>query len=160
MGKPSSKSEESKSDRKFQKKVEFYNKIRNTVASLTVQKTIEKKKKLRSRQKKLKAYDLSSLTESLPPLNNKNPRVVSRAEFKANCKSRQKLVLKENKQLSEVLKDTAFQSDPLACIYQHLQRTQPVLDEKVKPKKKNKNGGKRKKNKKSKASEGPESMVM
>ena len=65
--------------------------------------------------------------------------------------------LKEGKQLSAVLKHPAFQADPLAAIHQHLQSTQPVLDEKPK-KKTTKNGGKKKKNKKSKASSGPQSM--
>ena len=67
--------------------------------------------------------------------------------------------LKEGKQLSTVLNYPAFQLDPLAAIHQHLQSTQPVLDEKPK-KKKNKNGGRKKKAKKSKASDGPQSMVM
>ena len=49
------------------------------------------KKKLRSRQKKLKAYDLSTLTEFLPEL--KSPQQSKPvAEFKLNSKSRQKLV--------------------------------------------------------------------
>jgi hypothetical protein len=67
--------------------------------------------------------------------------------------------LKEGKQLSTVLNHPAFQLDPLASIYQHLQSTQPVIDEKPK-KKKNKNGGRKKKAKKSKASDGPQSMVL
>lgn len=66
--------------------------------------------------------------------------------------------LKEAKQLSTVLKHPVFQSDPLAAIHQHLESTQPIIDEK--PKKKNKNGGKKKKDKKAKASTGPESMDM
>lgn len=66
--------------------------------------------------------------------------------------------LKEANQLNAVLKHPVFQSDPLAAIHQHLQSTQPVMEEK--PKKKNKSGGKKKKNKKSKASAVPESMDM
>ena len=66
--------------------------------------------------------------------------------------------LKEGKQLSTVLNHPAFQLDPLAAIHQHLQSTQPVIE---KPKKKkNKYGGRKKKAKKSKASDGPQSMVM
>ncbi|XP_075653242.1 uncharacterized protein LOC142623682 isoform X2 [Castanea sativa] len=65
--------------------------VRDSVAALSAQKAIEKKKKLRSRQKKLKAYDLSSLSEFLPEL--KIPRQPSpAAEFKLNCKSKQKLM--------------------------------------------------------------------
>ncbi|XP_062078386.1 uncharacterized protein LOC133782931 [Humulus lupulus] len=157
MGKPSSRSDSSsKADRKFEKKLEFYSKVKDTVAALTAQKTIAKKKKLRSRQKKLKPYDLSSLTEFLPEL--KNSQQPTPAEFKLNCKSRQKLILKEAKQMSTVLNHPAFQLDPLAALAQHLESTQPVIEEKPKIKKKNKNGGRKKKDKKSKSSTGPESM--
>ncbi|XVF01317.1 hypothetical protein REPUB_Repub04eG0077500 [Reevesia pubescens] len=157
MGKPISRPDSSsKSDRKFEKKLQFYAKVKDSVASLTAKKNITKKKKLRSRQKKLKAYDLSALSEFLPELKvSKQPTPA--ADFKLNCKSRQQLILKEGKQLSAVLKHPAFQADPLAAIHQHLQSTQPVLDEKPK-KKMNKNGGKKKKSKKSKASSGLHSM--
>ncbi|XP_040945128.1 putative ribosome biogenesis protein slx9-like isoform X4 [Gossypium hirsutum] len=148
MGKPSSRPDSSsKADKKFDKKVQFYAKVRDTVASLTAKKDITKKK-FRSRQKKLKAYDLSALSEFLPEL--KAPRA---NDFKLNCKSR----LKEGKQLSAVLEHPAFQADPLAAIHQHLQNTQPVLDEKPK-KKKNQNGGRKKKSKKSKALSRQQSM--
>ncbi|XP_062092171.1 uncharacterized protein LOC133798018 isoform X2 [Humulus lupulus] len=116
------------------------------------------KKKLRSRQKKLKPYDLSSLTEFLPEL--KNCQQPTPAEFKLNCKSRKKLILKEAKQMSTVLNHPAFQLDPLAALAQHLESTQPVIEEKPKKKKKNKNGGRKKKDKKSKSSTGPESVDM
>ncbi|TYJ44191.1 hypothetical protein E1A91_A03G205700v1 [Gossypium mustelinum] len=152
MGKPSSRPDSSsKADKKFDKKVQFYAKVRDTVASLTAKKDITKKKKLRSRQKKLKAYDLSALSEFLPEL--KAPRA---NDFKLNCKSRQQLILKEGNQLSAVLEHPAFQADPLAAIHQHLQNTQPALDEK--PKKKNQNGGRKKKSKKSKALSSQQSM--
>ncbi|GMY38525.1 putative ribosome biogenesis protein slx9-like [Fagus crenata] len=159
MGKSRSLPESvSKADLKFEKKRQFYTKVKDTVAVLSAQKAIGKKKKLRSRQKKLKAYDLSSLSEFLPEV--KTPQQpTSEADFNLNCKSRQKLILKEGKQLSTVLNHPAFQLDPLASIYQHLQSTQPVIDEKPK-KKKNKNGGRKKKSKKSKASDGPQSMVL
>ncbi|TYI37578.1 putative ribosome biogenesis protein slx9-like isoform X2 [Gossypium hirsutum] len=152
MGKPSSQPDSSsKADKKFDKKVQFYAKVRDTVASLTAKKDITKKK-LRSRQKKLKAYDLSALSEFLPEL--KAPRA---NDFKLNCKSRQQLILKEGNQLSAVLEHPAFQADPLAAIHQHLQNTQPALDEKPK-KKKNQNGGRKKKSKKSKALSSQQSM--
>ena len=48
------------------------------------------KKKLRSRQKKLKVYNLSSLSEFLPEM--KVRQQLTTAEFKLNCKSRQKLM--------------------------------------------------------------------
>uniref|UniRef100_A0A6N2KF30 Uncharacterized protein n=1 Tax=Salix viminalis TaxID=40686 RepID=A0A6N2KF30_SALVM len=71
--------------------------------------------KLRSRQKKLKAHELSSLTEFLPEL--KPPRQSKPAsEFKLNSKSRQKLM----------------RADPLGSIHQHSQSTQPVAEEKPK----------------------------
>ncbi|GMJ12838.1 hypothetical protein HRI_004953000 [Hibiscus trionum] len=141
----------SKSDKKFDKKLQFYAKVRDTVASLTTKKDI-RKKKLQSRQKKLKAYDLSALSEFLPELKASNQPTPAN-DFKLSCKSR----LKEGKQLNAVLEHPAFQADPLAAIHQHLQNTQPVADEKPK-KKANKNGGKKKKNKKSKASSGSQSM--
>lgn len=65
--------------------------------------------------------------------------------------------LKEGHQLKTVLNHPAFQSDPLGSIYQHLQNTQPVSDEKSKVKD-NKSGQKKAKRKKSKASRGPQSM--
>lgn len=153
MGKTSSRKEESKhADRKFEKKLEFYTKVRETVA-LGAQKTIKKKKKLRSRQKKLKAYNLSSLAECLPDLEtSKQP---TPEDFKVTSKSRQKLVMKESNQLKKVLNDPVFQADPLAALHQHLQSTQPVSEEK--PARKS-GTGKRKKKKKSKAQTGPKSM--
>jgi len=128
------------------------------------------KKKLWSWQKKLKAYDLSSLSEFLPELKTLwQPSPA--AQFKLNCKSMQKLMgvlefllqaldflcialfvscntgfivisLKEWKQLSTVLNHPAFQLDSLAAILQHLHSTQPVTDEKPK---KTKMEGRRKK---------------
>ncbi|XP_041013827.1 uncharacterized protein LOC121257032 [Juglans microcarpa x Juglans regia] len=145
----------SKADLKFEKKRQFYGKVRETVASLSAQKSIGKKKKLRSRQKKLKAYDLSSLSEFLPELKSQRQPT----ELKLNCKSRQKLILKEGKHLSMVLSHPAFQSDPLAAIHQHLQSTQPIVDEKPE-KRSNKNGGKKRKGKKIKSIDGPQSMVV
>ncbi|KAE9447146.1 hypothetical protein C3L33_20943, partial [Rhododendron williamsianum] len=173
MGKTSTSSEPSThADRKFEKKLEFYaisveklplpnsvyglcsfSEVRDTVASLGVQKAISKNKKVRSRKKKLKAYDLSTLSEFLPDL--KAPR--QPPEFKLNSKSRQNLVLKEGNQLKTVLNHPDFQSDPFAAIHQHLQSTQPVTDEK--PARKKTKGGKTKsKKKKPRTSSGPQSM--
>lgn len=151
---------------------------------------IIQKKKLRSRQKKLKAYDLSTLTEFLPELDSQKQQSTPAAEFKLNCKTRQKLMyafqvheflsfddsfaflqinclyltkwlvlirLKEGKQLNTVLNHPVFQSDPLEAIHQHLQSTQPVMDEKPK-KKVTKNGGKKVKGKKAKVSNQCQSM--
>ncbi|PSS29311.1 Ribosome biogenesis protein slx9-like [Actinidia chinensis var. chinensis] len=133
-----------RADLKFEKKLEFYAKVRDTVASLSAQKAISKKTKVRSRKKKLKAYDLSTLSEFLPDL--KAPRQQTPTEFKLNSKSRQNLVLKEANQLKTVLSHPAFQLDPLAAIHQHLQSTQPVEDEK--PERKNIKRGKNKAKKK------------
>ncbi|KAJ9537901.1 hypothetical protein OSB04_030634 [Centaurea solstitialis] len=155
MGKTSSKKDETKhADRKFEKKLEFYSKVRETVA-LGAQKGIKKKKKLRSRQKKLKAYNLSSLAEVLPDIGpSKQP---TPADFKVTTKSRQKLVMKESNQLKTVINDPVFKADPLAALHQHLQSTQPVSDEK--PARKNKTGKKKKKkNKGSKTPTATQSM--
>ncbi|OMO63287.1 hypothetical protein COLO4_32605 [Corchorus olitorius] len=163
MGKPRSRpNSSSKSDKRRDEKerrvLQFYGKVGDTVASLTAKKDITKKKKLRSRQRKLKAYDLAALTEFLPELQApKQPTPA--ADFKLNCKSRKKLILREGKQLSAVQNHPAFQADPLAAIHQHLQNTQPVSEEKPK-KKTSKNGGKKKKSKKLKGSSGPQSMDM
>ncbi|KAG8368362.1 hypothetical protein BUALT_Bualt15G0037600 [Buddleja alternifolia] len=130
MGKISSRSDEkSRSDRKFEKKVHFYELVRSTVAQKTISK--EKQKSKRSQRRKLKAYDLSSLSEYLPEL--KDPSKPRPAEFKLNSKARNKLVLKEGNQLKTVL-PSSFQSDPLAAIYQHLQNTQPASDENLREK--------------------------
>ncbi|KAJ6965127.1 hypothetical protein NC652_003134 [Populus alba x Populus x berolinensis] len=87
--------------------------VRDAVAVLNAQEyLITKKNKLRSRQRKLKACDPSSLTEFLPEL--KPPRQSKpAAECKLNSKSRQKQILKEGKRLSMVPNHQAFQADPL-----------------------------------------------
>ncbi|KAL4602963.1 hypothetical protein ACB092_10G091100, partial [Castanea dentata] len=101
--------------------------VEDTVSVLSAQKAIGKKKKLRSRQKKLKVYDLSTLSEFLPDLKTLRQPTPPTDELKPNCKSMKKLILKEGKQLSIVLKHPTFQLDPLAAIHQHLQSTLLVL---------------------------------
>lgn len=44
------------------------------------------------------------------------------------------LRLKESSQLKTVINHPVFQSDPMAAIFQHLQNTQPAVDEKPKRK--------------------------
>ncbi|KAJ1401992.1 P-loop containing nucleoside triphosphate hydrolase [Sesbania bispinosa] len=83
-------------------------KVKDAVASLSAQKSITKKKsKQQRRQNKLKAYNLSSLLESLPDLKA-SQKLGCDDDFKLNCKSRQKLILKEGQRLSAVLKDHFF----------------------------------------------------
>ncbi|ONM58885.1 hypothetical protein ZEAMMB73_Zm00001d021855 [Zea mays] len=73
-------------------------------------------KNTRSRcQKKLKAYDLSALSESL--LEPGAPK--QKPEAKLNCK------LREAAHLKAVLVKMQFQLDPFAAIHQHLLATQP-----------------------------------
>ncbi|KAJ6948932.1 hypothetical protein NC651_003057 [Populus alba x Populus x berolinensis] len=105
------------------KKETFQFTVRDAVAVLNAQEyLITKKKRLRSRQKKLKACDLSSLTEFLPEL--KPPRQSKpAAECKLNSKSRQKQILKEGKRLSMVLNHQAFQADPLGSILNTTEHT-------------------------------------
>uniref|UniRef100_A0A804U9L1 Ribosome biogenesis protein SLX9 n=1 Tax=Zea mays TaxID=4577 RepID=A0A804U9L1_MAIZE len=81
----------------------------------------EQKNTRSRRQKKLKAYDLSALSESLsePGAPKQKP------EAKLNCKSRQTLVLREAAHLKAVLGKMQFQLDPFAAIHQHLLATQP-----------------------------------
>lgn len=52
----------------------------------------EKKKKIRSRQKKLKAYDLSTLSEFLPEFSASQKSDLPAPDLKMNCKRRQELV--------------------------------------------------------------------
>ncbi|KAK9287071.1 hypothetical protein L1049_015480 [Liquidambar formosana] len=159
MGLSSLRSESSKkSERKFEKKLQFYSKVRETVASLSAKKTISKKKKLRSRQKKLKVYDLSTLSEFLPEFKAQQQPTPA-TELKLNSKTRKKLVAKEGKQLRTVLNHPTFKLDPLAAIHQHLASTQPVTVEN-REKKLSKNRKKKVKGKKSKTSPGPQSMDM
>ncbi|XP_047972523.1 uncharacterized protein LOC125215212 [Salvia hispanica] len=151
MGKTSARGEaKSSADRKFDKKLEFYEKVRAAVTSKAISK--EQKQKKRSRQKKLKAYDLTSLTECLPEL--KAPSASVPVELKLNCKRRNDLVVKESNKLKMVINHPVYQSDPLAAIYQHLQTTQPAPDKK--PKKKD--GKSRKSKTKKKKSKDTESM--
>lgn len=146
MGATKPRSSESKAERKFEKKLQFYSKVRETVASLTATKAISKKQKTRSRQKKLKRYDLSSLSEFLPDLPA--PRQAKAAsKRKLNCKSRQKIVIEEGNQLKAVLSHPDFKANPLAAIHQHLQSTQPPNEDKQKKK----NGSKKSKEKRQKA---------
>ncbi|XP_058769494.1 uncharacterized protein LOC131643319 [Vicia villosa] len=162
MGKPNKRSDESESKlhRKYDKKEQFYAHVQDvqyTVASLTAQKSIAKKKSRQQRrqEKKLKAYSLSSLLETLPELKEQlkaSPKP-QEANFKLNCKNRQKLVLEEGKNLSEVFKNHSFQMNPLAAIHQHLRNLQPVpVVEEQQPKKKgNVNGSRKRKMKKARA---------
>ncbi|KAL5206738.1 hypothetical protein ABZP36_034947 [Zizania latifolia] len=143
----SSKKHELKSKQRLEKKLSFYTKVKDSVTSLNAKKTISK----RSRQKKLKAYDLSALSEFLPETDV----LQQRTEAKLNCKSKQALVQREAAQLNAVLKNTQFQLDPFAAIHQHLLSTQPPSANKdsdsVKHGK-NPKDRKRKKNKKSTSS--------
>ncbi|XP_038900086.1 putative ribosome biogenesis protein slx9-like [Benincasa hispida] len=157
MGKPVSRSDsKSKAERKFEKKVQFYERVGETISTLNAQKTITKKKSHRRRKRDLKAFDLSTLSEFLPGLEAPKQKP-SAAELKLNCKSRLKFILKERKQMGTVLNHPVFQADPLRAIQLHLEGTQPIEEPK---KKTNKNGSKKRKEKKSKASPRPSSMEM
>ncbi|CAN6349292.1 unnamed protein product [Urochloa humidicola] len=117
----SSKNSELKSKQKLEKKLSFYSKVKDAVTSLNAKKTISKKKNQSRRQKKLKAYDLSALSEFLP----EPAAPEQKTEAKLNCKSRQTLVLQEAAHLKAVLNNLQFQLDPFAAIHQHLLATQP-----------------------------------
>lgn len=142
-------------NRRFEKKLQFYAKVKDTVASLSARKAINKKKRIRRRQKRSKAYNLSSLSEFLPEL--KAPRQQTAADLKLNGKSRQKLVLHEGKQLKTVLSHPEFQKDLMAAIRQHLESTQPVMDEKPE-KRRSRTGKKKVRGMKQKPSSGPQTM--
>ncbi|KAL1296052.1 hypothetical protein HN51_056823 [Arachis hypogaea] len=148
MGKTREKAE-SKSNRKLDKKVQFYSKVKDAVASLSAQKSITKKnsKQQRRQKKKLKAYDLSALTEFLPDPEPKTPRKPDLQDVKVNCKSRRKILLREVQQFSAVLNNPDFKSDPVSAMNKHLRSTLPVKEEQRPKKKVNKNGSKKKKSK-------------
>ncbi|KAH7575304.1 hypothetical protein JRO89_XS02G0079900 [Xanthoceras sorbifolium] len=74
---------------------------------------------------------ISPLTEFLLELKGSRQPAPT-PEFKLNCKFRQKLILKEGKQLSAVLNHPTFQENPLTTSHQHLESTQPISDEKPK----------------------------
>lgn len=112
------------SERKLKKKLKFHAKV-DAVIKLGAKKAIKKKKRLRSRAKKLKAYDLSSLSEVLPDLVVAQQPAAA-TDGKLNCKSRKKLVQRESVQLQAVLNNPTFQMDPIAAIQQHLELTQPT----------------------------------
>ncbi|KAH7674414.1 hypothetical protein IHE45_08G071700 [Dioscorea alata] len=138
------KSKGSKS--KLEKKRQLIEKLKDSAVSLSAKKSIGKKTKPRSRQKKLKAYDLSSLSEFLPDLDASKQQT-KETNLKLNSKSRLKLVQRESAQLKAVLNHPTFQIDPIAAIHQHLERTQPPVDEEKlagKTKKANKKSAKKK----------------
>ncbi|KAL6905852.1 hypothetical protein ACP4OV_003453 [Aristida adscensionis] len=149
----SSKKHELKSKQKLEKKLSFYTKVKDAVTSLNAKKTISKKQS--SRQKKLKAYDLSALSEFLP----EPAAAEQKTEAKLNCKSRQTLVQREAAQLKAVLNNPQFQLDPFAAIHQHLIATQPPAkkDDATKQDKDSKDK-KRRRKKKKKASSSAQSM--
>lgn len=160
MGKTNTRSDssDSKSDRKFDKKLQFYTKVKTAVASLTATKSISKnQRKHQRRQKKLKAYNLSSLLDTLPELKA-SQKPCNDDNIKVNCKTRQKLVLKEGQRLCELFKNDSFQVNPLAAIHQHLRSTQPEPVVEKQPKKKANVNGSTKRKKKSKAAAGLKSM--
>ncbi|CAN6198575.1 unnamed protein product [Urochloa humidicola] len=97
------------------------NEVKVAITSLNAKKTVSKKKNQSCRQKKLKAYDLSALSEFLP----EPAAPEQKTEAKLNCKSRQTLVLREATHLKAVLNNPQFQLDPMAAIHQHLLATQP-----------------------------------
>lgn len=141
------------SKRRIEKKLNFIAKITESITSLGAKKTISKKKRLRSRQKKLKPYDLSVLSDFLPDPALKNASRTTK--FKVNCKNRQKLVQRETEVLRSVHYHPVFQADPIAAIQRHLEQTQPPppVEKRVKRSKKDKR-------KKSKRPAGLQSMEM
>uniref|UniRef100_A0A0A9BV73 Ribosome biogenesis protein slx9-like n=1 Tax=Arundo donax TaxID=35708 RepID=A0A0A9BV73_ARUDO len=154
----SSKKHELKSKQKLEKKLSFYTKVKDAVTTLNAQKTISKKKKqrTRSRQKKLKAYDLSALSELIP----ETAAPEQKTETKLNCKSRQALVQREAAQLKAVLNNPQFQLDPYAVIHQHLLATQPPVAAKDDAVKHGKDSRDKKRRKKKSVSSSAQSMEM
>lgn len=118
-----SKDKSKSSKRKLEKRLTFHAKVKDVAINLGAKKAINKKK--RSRQRKLRAYDLSVLSEFLPDLDV-SQQPANATKLKLNCKSRHKLVQRESAQLKAVLNNTIFQMDPITAIQHHLERTQPA----------------------------------
>ncbi|CAL4911016.1 unnamed protein product [Urochloa decumbens] len=152
----SSKKSELKSKQKLEKKLSFYTKVKDAVTSLNAKKTISKKKNQSRRQKKLKAYDLSALSEFLP----EPAAPEQKTEAKLNCKSRQTLVLREAAHLKAVLNNPQFQLDPFAAIHQHLLATQPPASAKEDDAEKHDSKDKKRRRKKKKKSASSSSQAM
>lgn len=147
--------------RKIAKHMRFYAKLQEAQQALAVSKSITKKKQRGKRNisgKTLK--DLSSLAESLPMFSEKKSVPQMYENAKVNCKSRQKIVAKETKQLAAVLTHPVFVSNPFSAVQQHLENTLgPQINTESKPKHGNKEKSSKgsKKKKQSKAS--PSSRV-
>ncbi|XP_049935535.1 uncharacterized protein LOC116261112 isoform X2 [Nymphaea colorata] len=126
----------------------FISEIRDTFVSLSAAKAIVKKKRHRGHRRNQKAYDLSALAEFLPEVSSS--RVPTPTTSKLKCKSKQKLVEKEAKQLRAVLDHSAFQSDPVSAIQEHLKSTICVQadPQPIRPKDGTKRSGDRKHQKK------------
>ncbi|OIV91106.1 hypothetical protein TanjilG_30328 [Lupinus angustifolius] len=133
--------------------------VKDAVSTLSAQKSITKKSRQQRRQsKKLKAYNLSNLLDSLPEFEA-SQKPAPQDSFKLVNLGRRYCELEEGERLSKVRNHPDFQSDPISAIREHLLRTQLVIEEKPKIKKPNKNRSK-KKRAKSKASTGVQSMDM
>ncbi|KAJ3679533.1 hypothetical protein LUZ60_017544 [Juncus effusus] len=154
-----SEKKESKSfKRKIDKKVSFYNKVKDSVVSLGAKKSLNKKKRLK-KKKKLKAYDLSVLSEFLPDLETLTKKSAQQTELKINCKSRQTLVQKEAARMQAVLNDPSFIKDPFEAIHEHLLKSQlPIQEENKGSSKSSSKEKKKEKKRRKKAKSAPQEM--
>lgn len=122
--------------RKMLKQMLFYAKLQENQQALSAKRTIAKKSRRRRNKSGQTLKDLSCLAETLPSF--REPKSVA-ASTKLNCKSRQKLVVKETKQLAAVLAHPVFHSDPFSAIQQHLENTLgPQINTEAKSKRVNK----------------------
>lgn len=152
--------------RKIAKHMRFYAKLQETQQALAATKSIAKKKQRSKRNisgQTLK--DLSSLGESLPMFSDKKSVPQMYESAKVNCKSRQKIVAKETKQLAAVLAHPVFVSNPFSAVQQHLENTLgPQINMESKPKNGNKEksskGSKKKKQSKASSFSGVHAMEL
>lgn len=98
-----------------------------------------KKKKHRSRHTKMKAFDMSTLSESLPDINSSLLKKKSTMTPSRSRKNRSKTADILRMQLGEILQNQYFQSDPLGSIHEHLIQTQLKENSENKHKHKHKN---------------------
>jgi hypothetical protein len=119
--------ETSRLQRKQTKQIKFLTKLRDGQRALSASKTLQKKKRKRTREKAAKVLDsIASLEESLPSKEQMleiSGAAVRRLPRKS---AHQEAVMKETKQLASVLAHPQFQVNPFLAIQKHLMNTLPV----------------------------------
>ncbi|CAM6098718.1 unnamed protein product [Calypogeia fissa] len=121
--------EKSRTQRKQIKQIEFQKKLKDGPRNLSASKTLQKKKRKRTREKAAKVLDsISSLADSLPSKEEIMKLSAAVQKRAPSSKSHQNVVVKETKQLASVLAHPQFQSNPFLAIQKHLMNTLPAAE--------------------------------